>query len=366
MNNYKNQLFGIEYSELKELLQPNYDSAIEYIKYEVTENKVSMPGICGEYCIPRLEIGRNSRNEYLTIFARRQLDSKESKQSHHYKYLENNGISVPKLYGSKIDNNNCEILLLEYAQEIKDEIEFFSSENNILDFINLAAQLSSIKPSFNYLGLVGKDMGSKGDTRDWKTWMSWSIYILDKIWELASNSSLGNDIKKLCSDYYTKEKLQKIAFTMINKIGSMEIGIVHSDFRPNNMVFIPGSKKLSLIDFEDIIIDAKYYDIARYLGAPEQVFKLDINRKDDYINEFIKKCSLYNEHCLEFYRLKNDLFHIWYTRSINLWEWLPHEFGGPSYEFWPAGRDKFERCNNIYKLLNALISNMEKVEVNIT
>lgn len=366
MDIYKNQLFGIEYSELKEYFQLNYDSDIEYINYEVTDNKVSMPGICGEYCIPRFEIGLTSRKEYLTIFARRQLDSKESKQSHHYKYFESNGISVPKLYGSKIDSSNCEILLLEYAQEIKDETEFFSCENNISDFINLAAQVSSIKPSLNYLGLVGKDMGSKGDTRDWKTWMPWSIFILDKIWDLAVSNSLGSDLKKICSSYYTKEKLQKIAFSMITKIGSMEIGIAHSDFRPSNMVFIPGSKKLSLIDFEDIIIDAKYYDIARYLGAPEQVFKWDINRKDDYINEFINQCSLYNKNSLDFYKLKNDLFHIWFTRSINLWEWLPHEYGGPSYEFWPAGRDKFERCNNIYKLLNALISNIGKVEMNFT
>ncbi len=59
--------------------------------------------------------------------------------------------------------------------------------------------------------------------------------------------------------------------------------------------------------------------------------------------------------------LKQELFQIWYTRTLNLWEWLPYEFGGPGYDFTPAGRNREERCNNIYKYLTALVENKEPI-----
>jgi Ser/Thr protein kinase RdoA (MazF antagonist) len=59
----------------------------------------------------------------------------------------------------------------------------------------------------------------------------------------------------------------RFLFYKMQKVYSYEIGVVHSDFRPNNMVILPQENKLGLIDFEDIILDVKHYDIAKYLGA---------------------------------------------------------------------------------------------------
>ncbi|MBN1409472.1 MAG: aminoglycoside phosphotransferase family protein [Spirochaetales bacterium] len=363
MEQYTNQIFGINYSELREMLQNHFGGGITSIQYEVTGNKVSMPGICGEYIIPSIKLIKEKTSETVLIFARRQLKNTESKQAHHYLFLGQRGISVPKLYGSIIDGNNCEILLMEYAREITDEHMFFSSEKNIYSFIDLAAQLSSVVPTLEYIGLIGKDMGGKSDTRDWKTWMPWSVHILGKVWKLAGSDKLGKELKELCQPGPVLTELQKIAYAMIKKIGGFNIGIVHSDFKPNNMVLLPDDDKLALIDFEDIIIDTRYYDIARFLGAPDILFKWDARLRDDYINFFIKQCGIYGNKKLNHEILKRELFYIWYTRSINLWEWLPGEYGGPSYDFWPAGKNIHERCRNLYTLLNALIENMGKIKI---
>jgi hypothetical protein len=355
MESYTNQIFQIDYPEIKSIFQAHFESRIIAIQYELSHNVVGKPGICGEYVIPKLTFAFESGSEEtLTLFVRRQLDSKESKQAHHYQYLGQYGIPTPKFYGSKREDNGCEIIILDHAEEIIDELEFFSLEGNIKNFIDLAAHLSCVNPPLDYLALIGRDMGGKNDTRDWKTWMPWSIYILDKIWDLASKGQLNQDLQDLCSSDKLKIELQTIARALIRKIYSLELGIAHSDFRPNNMVFLRPDKRLGLIDFEDVMIDAKYYDIALYLGAPEPAFEWDFKLKDEYVDYFIERSRCYGSKDLEHNAFKAELFCIWYTRKLNLWEWLPNEFGGPPYNFFPAGRNKDERCANLFSLMKTL------------
>ena len=362
MESYKHQLFEIDYSEMKDMLQNSFESIITSIQYEQTNKKVGMPGICGEYIIPKIVIAFNNRpTETITLFARRQLDSKESKQAHHYKYLSELGIPVPKLYGTKCDSKGREILLLDYAKEIVDENTFFSSENNIKKFIDLSAQLSCITLTFEYLSLIGRDMGKKSDTRDWKTWIPWSIHILDRIWDLAKKGNLNKELEKLCNSNEIKTDLQTNALALLRVINSLEIGIAHSDFRPNNMVMLTKNGQLGLIDFEDVILDAKHYDIARYLGAPASLFKWDDELRDEYIDYFIERNDFYSGKKLSHTAFKQEIFNIWYARSLNLWEWLPHEYGGPSYSFTPAGKNREERCNNIYLCLKALVDHRNEI-----
>lgn len=361
MELYKDQLFEISYPELKEMLQGNFERDITSIQYEVTEKKVSMPGICGEYVIPRIALVFNDgTTTMLKLFARRQLNSRESKQAHHYKYLTGLGIPAPKLYGAKCDAQGCEIMLLNYEKEIIDEKAFFSSEENIKKFIDLSARLSCLTPPLEYLSLIGRDMAGKNDTRDWKTWLPWSIYILDRVWQLARNGDLNRNLEMLCSSDLVKTDLQANALALLRRINGLEVGLSHSDFRPNNMVMLAGGQ-LGLIDFEDVILDAKHYDIARYLGAPASLFKWTNELRDEYLDCFMKSNDFYGGEKLDRVALKQELFHIWYTRTLNLWEWLPGEYGGPGYDFTPAGRDKEERCNNLYKYLAALVENRSSI-----
>lgn len=231
MESYKNQLFEIDYSEMKDMLQNNFEDLITSIQYEQTNKKVGKPGICGEYVIPKFVIAFNNRpTETVTLFARRQLNSKESKQAHHYRYLTELGIPAPKLYGTKCDSKGCEIMLLVYEKEIVDEGTFFSSEDNIRKFIDLSARLSCINPPLEYLSLIGRDMAGKNDTRDWKTWMPWLIHILDRVWDLARKGDLNKDLEWLCRSNEIKIDLQTNALALLRVVNSLEIGISHSDF----------------------------------------------------------------------------------------------------------------------------------------
>ena len=362
MESYKDQLFEIDYPELKEMLQGNFERGITSIQYEVTGKKVGMPGICGEYVIPRIVLRFNDgTTATLTLFARRQLNSRESKQAHHYKYLTGLGIPAPKLFGTKCDSKGCEIMLLNYENEIIDEKAFFSSEENIRKFIDLAARLSCVNPPLEYLSLIGRDMAGKNDTRDWKTWMPWSIYILDRVWQLAGNGSLNRDLERLCSSNSVKTDLQANALALLRRINALEVGLSHSDFRPNNMVLLAEGGRLGLIDFEDVILDAKHYDIARYLGAPAPLFKWADELRDDYLDYFMKRNDFYDGTKLTLPSFKQELFQIWYTRTLNLWEWLPNEYGGPGYDFTPAGKDKDECCANLFQQLAVLVENRKAI-----
>lgn len=364
MEAYNNQLFDIKYSELIGFFQKHFESKISSIQYELGDKTVGMPGICGEYAIPTIDISfHNMPPKNITLFARRQKNSNESKQAHHYAYLSELGIPTPKMYGTKVDSDGREILILEYAKEICDEKSFFAEERNIRDFIDLSAKFSCLIPPLEYFGLIGRDMGNKSDTRDWKTWMPWSVHVIEKIWNLASANQLNKDLKELCSFCEIKIDLQKNALGLMQKIYSYELGVVHSDFRPNNMVILSQENKLGLIDFEDIILDVKHYDLARYLGAPKSMFKWDEKLRNYYIDFFIDRKENYCGIRLNHSKLKKELFHIWYTRAVNMWEWLPHEYGGPSYDYIISGQNIEERCNNIYLLLKTLVDSRKDIEL---
>jgi len=295
------------------------------------------------------------------LFARRQMNAQESKQAHHYRYLTQLGLPAPKLYGSKIDARGCEIMLLNYEKEICDEDAFFSDEQNIIKFIDLSARLSCIKPSLEYLSLIGRDMAGKNDTRDWKTWIPWSIYVLDRVWQLAAKGFLNRPLQELCTSDTLKTDLQANGIALLRRINDLDVGITHSDFRPNNMVLLAEHNQLGLIDFEDVILDARHYDISRYLGAPTSLFKWDNRLRDEYIDYFIQKNNFFGGVKLNLFAFKQELFQIWYTRTLNLWEWLPNEYGGPGYDFIPAGKDKEERCANLYQQLAALVENRKAI-----
>jgi hypothetical protein len=362
METYQNQLFGITCPELKEMLEANFENGIASIQYEDTGKNVGMPGICGEYILPRMRLCfNNGTTAAFTLFVRRQLNKRESKQAHHYRYLSRLGIPTPKLYGSKCDASGCEIMLLSYENEIVDERAFFSQEENIKKFLDLAARLSCVKPSLEYFSLIGRDMAGKNDTRDWKTWMPWSVYILDRIWVMAMKGDLNRDLKKLCSSDEIKTDLQTNALALLRWINCLEIGVCHSDFRPNNMVMLTECNQLGLIDFEDVMLDARHYDIAQFLGAPSPLFKWDDGLRNEYVDYFIERNKFYGGSKLHPPAFEQELFLIWYTRTLNLWEWMPNECGGPGYDFIPAGKDKGERCDNIYKYLSALVENRKAI-----
>lgn len=46
-----------------------------------------------------------------------------------------------------------------------------------------------------------------------------------------------------------------------------------------------------------------------------------------------------------------------------MWEWLPHEYGGPSYDYIIAGKNIKERCNNIYLLLKTLVDSRKNIDI---
>ncbi len=51
MEPYSNQLFGLDFNTLKEMLQSQHFNEIQSINYEDSDHKVGMPGICGEFIL---------------------------------------------------------------------------------------------------------------------------------------------------------------------------------------------------------------------------------------------------------------------------------------------------------------------------
>lgn len=247
-------------------------------------------------------------------------------------------------------------MFLERCEGVDDEGAFLADERDAEEFIKLAASIAAIEPSLGYLTKIGPDMGGKGDTRDWKTWMSWAVHILDRIWRLAAEGSLGESMRDTCRDRSAKEGLQRRAYDSIRRINALEVGVTHGDFRPGNVVRLPGGRGLAVIDLEDVMIDARHYDAARFLGAPDALYRLPAGSRERLTEAYTESYRRASGRDVSTEALVSTFRTIWYTRSINLWEWLPHEHGGPSYRYAIAGRDATERCGRLRRLLEALLA----------
>jgi Ser/Thr protein kinase RdoA (MazF antagonist) len=97
----------------------------------------------------------------------------------------------------------------------------------------------------------------------------------------------------LCGSTKVCTELQTAAWGLAGRIGGFEMGIAHGDFRPNNLVRLRKDGRLGLIDFEDVMVDAKHYDIAQFLGAPDPLFKFENGLREEYVEYFMERSGSY-------------------------------------------------------------------------
>ena len=224
------------------------------------------------------------------------------------------------------------------------------------------AILNSLKPTVEYAANIGRDMAYReGYTRNWNTWLPWSIHILNQIEKYAVSDLLDDTIKKFCQSNQDEiQILKRIALELMHVVPNLPVGLIHGDFLPGNTGWRKTPKELVVFDFEDIVFDTRFYDIAFVLGGWDIEGKHSATQHE-LAEIYLKTYFQCGGSTIRMEDFTREITMVWYARKLNLWGYLPPDLHGPSYELGAFRNTRQERLDAIYESLSMLVSRVDHI-----
>lgn len=251
-------IFGLSKSEVLPILGTACGQKVREYRVSLRKRN-SAEGICGEYLFATFRAETESgASVEVPMFVRRQLSRSIGKrQAHHHAFLASQGVPVPCIYGSVIDDAEREII-------------------------------------------------------------------------------------------------RRITADLLAAMRSLPVGLVHSDLRPGNTGWRRQDRQLVVLDFEDILLDARFYDVAQVLGGPRPLLP-GAKSNADLAELFLHTYSELGGDRVDMNTSMDEIEIAWAARKVNLWQYLPPEYGGPSYENRAFERDAKRRRGQLHRQ-NPLVS----------
>lgn len=353
-------LFEFTKDQLLPIVNSIAKTPVQDFNVRLEHNKASLNGICGEHLVPTIVCRTQARESLeFTLFVRRRNDAEPGRlQAPHYSFLGKNGVPVPRLYGVLEDRQGREVLFLELLDEVTiSDDAFYQDADAVIQFLAIAARLNGIKPTIDYAAQIGRAMAEReGYTRNWNTWLPWSIHILGRIEEYAGRHLLGEQLDRFCLSRRAEiQTLKRIALDLIHVVPGFPVGLVHGDFHPENTGWRKKPRELVVFDFEDIMLDTRFYDVAVVLGGPETEDKRPAKQLD-LAAVYLDAYSQYGGTAPTLEEFLKEISIVWFARKLNLWEHLPEDLRGPHYLAGATGDLRKARLDSLYKNMSMLVS----------
>lgn len=357
-------IFKIPFADLHPIVKKIVGVPIDSYKIVIQQKKLGPSGICGDYLVPTIDyLLKSGKRGKITVFVRRPHRKRPgSLQQHHYEYLASQGIPIPKLYGVITDTKGREVLFLEYLEEIVNEDAFLRDKNKTKEYLSLMARFNVIELSLEYIAQLGQDMANREWVLNWDIWLTWAIRALDILQKRALNDELDKPLKVLFQKSPQKLiGLREMSVKLMNYINGFKKGYVHGDFYPGNLGWRRDDKELVVFDFEDVMINNRFYDVARYLGAPDKTEER-CDTQNNLAKYYLKEYRSFGGDSVSVKEFLREIYITWLAWKCNLW--LPNIDGS---EVWKKAtkEKKLKRGAQINEHLNVLFSQLPIFEKQI-
>ena len=345
-------VFGLTRSQVQPLIG-NIVGDDRIVSFDVTiEHQVQ--GFCGysaEKSIPTFtyttESGRKGR---ITVFAKRFYRTGPA-EAHHYAYLQKHQAPIPCMYSVLTDPDEREILFLEYLDPIGDvqaSEHFVDDLNQFRQLLAATARFNAIQPSREYAAQLPRRDVSKG--------LMDACVTLERIWEHACKGDLGDALKQLCSDSRGKlPQLQRFAGRLTKPISQMEIGWIHGDIYPENTGWRQGTGELLIIDLEWIGFGPRFYDAARWLGAPDDI-QPHCQRREEMAQYYLERYTRCGGTVVPLDKFMEEVCILWMAQTLTMmWFGLRHALDGVAD--WTEDKEEGRRFfqDGLYEDLRVLL-----------
>jgi hypothetical protein len=182
----------------------------------------------------------------------------------HYAQLTTVGAPIPRGYGAVTTREGQEVLFLEYLLPVHDFMGMLESADQFRQFLSVTAAFNAVIPPPEYAAALPR--------RDFDRELAEVHPVLDRIWTHAGSGKLGEALHTLCSGPADRlAELHEMVARLAQPLSAMETGLLHNDFYPDSVAWRPDTGELLVVDLESVGLGPRYYDVARWLGAPEEV-----------------------------------------------------------------------------------------------
>ena len=256
-------VLGLRDSVLQEVAENASGSPVSSVKPVVLSRDWPEYGVCGDKCI--ISLSFESVDQLIgdvTIFVKRQSGLGGFKETPHYEYLNKTQLPVPILYGSLLDDQQMEVLLLEDVQPNTDGDRLLDNPDNLSAFLALAARINALQPEGDYgssLYYFAMDRGIDRGTQ-----------AIEAIWSAAASGQLGADVMTLCSRT-RRDALLSLAEFLGRNVPKLERGYTHNEYVPEQIGRRQDTGEMMVFDLRTTGLGPRFVDVAPWLGVPNRV-----------------------------------------------------------------------------------------------
>jgi len=273
-------------------------------------------GFCGysaEKVIPTFVYTTQSgRTGSTTVFVKR-FHRKGAAEAHHYEHLQKHNAPIPRMYGVLTDQEQREILFLEYLEPVGDMQacqEFLKDIENFQHCLAATARFNAVRPTGDYAAQL-PDKNAAGGLAD-------AAVTLENVWKYSCDGDLGDSLKQMCSESQDKlHRLQTLTGQLAKPISMMEPGLIHSDIYPENTGWRRGTGELLIIDLEWIGIGPRFFDAASLLGAPDPA-QPHYERRDELARYYLEQYIKHGGESVSLNQFREEISQLWIAQRLNI------------------------------------------------
>jgi len=279
-------IFGLTEAQLRPIIERIAGEPVISFSIRVDHSVRGYYGMSAEKLIPTLayETKSGRAGETVVFVKRFYAEYSGPREARHYHHLAPLRVAIPRIYGALRDNQEREILFIEYVDVLAQpqgnrsaySDESFRTDSELFpSFVRIVAQLNAVRPPAEYALLLSRN------TEMWEGSCAGTPTVLSRIWNCAIAGQLGEALQRTClAAPDAPAHLCRLAERLREPVKQMQLGLVHCDLFLEQIGRRWQTGDLLLFDLEDIELAPRFYDIAYWLGAPDDVERRCVPRKE--------------------------------------------------------------------------------------
>ena len=283
----KEKIFGLKKSQLQSVVNCIAGEPVVSFEMDIRDVDLYNYGSRGEKLIVTFTYTTAAgRAGQANVFVKQQASG--FREGHHYYYLNKHQAPVPKMYGALTNENQQEIIFIEYLDTDLDYDAMLNEPSQFREFLSLIARFNAIQPSCEYrTHLTYKPYQEVKYLRKY-------LSGFNQIWAHACRGDFGESAKQLCANFPNQlPQAQEFLEQLVGAVGQMEPGLCHRDFDPHHAGRSTRTGELLLFDLSDVAFAPRFWDVGEWwwFGAPDDLCHYGIPRKElaeYYLTEYVR------------------------------------------------------------------------------
>jgi len=268
-------LFGLAERELLPIVEAAAGATVGAFSLDTTRPGHGHYGYSADKLVAKFTISPSAeQSTHVTMFVKR-FHEPGPREAHRYRVLAGTAAPIPRMYGHLSDNAGYEVLFLEYIRPVEELHPFrlfLADRDRFRCFLRTMARFNAVR--------LSEDCASRLPQRHTSDELRNAVAELTDLWRHASAGALGQKLRRFCQEHRGgPQRMQSMFEPLVGRLGEMETGLLHNDLYPDSVGWRRDTGEMVVLDLEMVGFGPRFFDVGRWLGAPEQSCQYCLSRE---------------------------------------------------------------------------------------